>query len=205
MMQSKMQNQNKMTIGITGGIGSGKSTVSDYLRHLGYKIVDADLIAREVVELNGPAYAPIVEAFGKDILKEDQSIDRTRLGEIIFHDEDKRALLNQITHPVIHQEINKRVAQYLEEASLVFADIPLLYESDIPYEFDEVWVVYTNEAVRVKRIVSRDHVTDDYAKVKIGSQMSLEEKRTRADRVLDNSYSKEILYKQIELNLSELR
>lgn len=195
--------QNKI-IGLTGSISTGKTQVSNYLRDRGEKVIDADLIAREVVDL-GPVKEKIKEAFGNDIYKYDE-LDRKALGEIVFRDKEKRQVLNEIEHPEIYRIILKEVKN---SKGRVFVDIPLLFESQhlnerYGLDFDEVWLVYVNRETQVKRLIKRDRISKGYALEKINSQMSVEDKKIMADVIIDNSGSLEKTFRQVEENLKRL-
>lgn len=195
--------QNKI-IGLTGSISTGKTQVSNYLRDRGEKVIDADLIAREVVDL-GPVKEKIKEAFGNDIYKGDE-LDRKALGEIVFRDKEKRQVLNEIEHPEIYRIILEEIKN---SKGRVFVDIPLLFESQhlnekYGLDFDEVWLVYVNRETQVKRLIKRDRISRGYALEKINSQMSVEDKKIMADVIIDNSGSLEETFKQVEENLKRL-
>lgn len=195
--------QNKI-IGLTGSISTGKTQVSNYLRDRGEKVIDADLIAREVVDL-GPVKEKIKEAFGDDIYKDDE-LDRKALGEIVFRDKEKRQVLNEIEHPEIYRIILEKIKN---SKGRVFVDIPLLFESQhlnekYGLDFDEVWLVYVNRETQVKRLIKRDRISKGYAREKINSQMSVEDKKIMADIIIDNSGSLEETFKQVEENLKRL-
>lgn len=195
--------QNKI-IGLTGSISTGKTQVSNYLRDRGEKVIDADLIAREVVDL-GAVKEKIKEAFGHDIYKDDE-LDRKALGEIVFRDKEKRQVLNEIEHPEIYRIILEEIKN---SKGRVFVDIPLLFESQHLNEkyglnFDEVWLVYVNRETQVKRLIKRDRISRGYALEKINSQMSVEDKKIMADVIIDNSGSLEKTFRQVEENLRRL-
>lgn len=195
--------QNKI-IGLTGSISTGKTQVSNYLRDRGEKVIDADLIAREVVDL-GPVKKKIKEAFGNDIYKDDE-LDRKALGEIVFRDKEKRQVLNEIEHPEIYRIILEEIKN---SKGRVFVDIPLLFESQhlnerYGLDFDEVWLVYVDRETQVKRLIKRDRISKGYALEKINSQMSVEDKKIMADVIIDNSGSLEETFKQVEKNLKRL-
>lgn len=195
--------QNKI-IGLTGSISTGKTQVSNYLRDRGEKVIDADLIAREVVDL-GAVKEKIKEAFGDDIYKDDE-LDRKALGEIVFRDKEKRQVLNEIEHPEIYRIILEEIKN---SKGRVFVDIPLLFESQhlnekYGLDFDEVWLVYVNRETQVKRLIKRDRISKGYALEKINSQMSVEDKKIMADVIIDNSGSLEETFKQVEENLKRL-
>lgn len=175
------------TIGITGGIATGKSTISKMVAELGFTVIDADVVAREVVEPGMNAYRSIVEHFGKDILLENGAIDRKKLGEIVFHNEDKRKLLNSIVHPEVRKVMLEKRDQAFQRGEIaVFLDIPLLYESGLTWMVDVVLVVYTDEKTQLQRLMKRNHFSKDEALARIRSQMPIEDKRKRADAVIDN-------------------
>ncbi|MDU6744214.1 dephospho-CoA kinase [Peptoniphilus harei] len=195
--------QNKI-IGLTGSISTGKTQVSNYLRDRGEKVIDADLIAREVVDL-GAVKEKIKEAFGHDIYKDDE-LDRKALGEIVFRDKEKRQVLNEIEHPEIYKIILEEVKN---SKGRVFVDIPLLFESQhlnekYGLDFDEVWLVYVSRETQVKRLIKRDRISKGYALEKINSQMSVEDKKIMADVIIDNSGSLGNTFKQVEENLKRL-
>ncbi len=187
-----MQNNSKI-IGVTGGIGSGKSAVSKILLSMGYPVIDADVISRNILEKGSDAYFEVIEHFGEEILLSNGEIDRKRLGEIIFNDEEERLKLNGIVHPAVYGEINSLVRLYSQNSDLVFVDVPLLFENDRAKDYDAVWVVYANEALRIQRICKRDGIDEAFAKIKIKAQMPLEEKTKLASKVIMNETSLEAL------------
>lgn len=179
-----------MIIGLTGGIASGKSTISSIIKELGFPVVDADIVAREVVEVGEEAYLKLVESFGEDILLDDRTLNRQALGNIIFHDEEKRLLLNQIMHPVINKRIEQQKKQFVEEGhKAVFLDIPLLLESEDTYGTDKIIVVYVDEETQLERLMNRNDLAREDAKARMNAQMLISEKVKLADEVIDNSYS----------------
>lgn len=177
-----------MIIGLTGGISSGKSTVSNMLKQLEIPIIDADVIAREVVNPGEEAYDQIVAHFGDAILNEDKTIARKKLGAIIFNDEEERKKLNSIVHPAIRLRMKQKKEQYLEEGfQHVVLDIPLLFESQLTYLVDKTLLVYVDEDVQMDRLVLRDRTTIEDARSRIKSQMPLKDKVTLADEVINNN------------------
>lgn len=178
-----------MNIGLTGGIATGKSTVSALLVSKGALLVDADVIAREVMLPGHPVLAAAVEHFGQAILLPDGTLDRRRLGDIVFHDPAERKALNDITHPAIRQEIREQMQTFEREHPdrLVVVDIPLLFESGLEAMFEQVLLVYAPFEVQVERLMERNRLTKDEAVARIRSQMDIEEKKKRADVVIDNS------------------
>ncbi len=196
--------QNKFTIiGLTGGISTGKSTVSSILDEKGFKIIDADKIARNVVEKGKDAYFKIIEYFGKDILSTDGDIDRKALGNIIFNDKYLRESLNSITHPYIFKEIKNQIENMAKNNSIIFLDVPLLFEQyrlwrEYSIEFNEIWLVYCDKNTQINRLMKRDDISKEEAEKKINSQMSLDKKKTMSSKTIDNSKDLGYLKKQIE-------
>lgn len=196
--------QNKSTIiGLTGGISTGKSTVSSILDEKGFKIIDADKIAKNVVEKGKDAYFKIVEYFGKDILSIDGAIDRKALGNIIFNDKNLRESLNSITHPYIFKEIKNQIENMAKNNSIIFLDVPLLFEQyrlwrEYSIEFNEIWLVYCDKDTQINRLMKRDDISKEEAEKKINSQMSLDKKKTMSSKTIDNSKDLGYLKKQIE-------
>jgi dephospho-CoA kinase len=179
--------------GLTGGIASGKSTVSAFLKDAGAIIVDADKIAREVVKKGLPAWLEIVNAFGQSILLPDGEINRILLGDIIFNDSAQKQVLNQIVHPWVFAETATRLTE-IEIKKLkvvVILDVPLLIEAGMDTGLTNIIVVYVPEPVQIQRLMTRDALTQEQALVRIRSQLSIEEKKKRATIVIDNSNSRE--------------
>ncbi|PAD31548.1 dephospho-CoA kinase [Paenibacillus sp. 7523-1] len=178
-----------MNIGLTGGIATGKSSVSALLASKGALLIDADVIAREVMMPGHPVLAAAVQRFGQAILNKDGTLDRKKLGSIVFQNPDERKALEAITHPAIRQEMRERAAAYEQTYpdKLVVSDIPLLFESGLEKEFDEVIVVYVPRSVQRERLMSRDGMTEEQADARINAQMDIEHKKQRADVVIDNS------------------
>jgi len=204
-----MKLNNCMLIGLTGGIATGKSTVANILLKKGFSLIDADKIAREIVEVDRPAYYRIVDEFGKDILNEDKTINRKALGKIIFSNKEAREKLNSITHPYIFQSIKDKIDQLSKNNSVIFIDIPLLFEqysSLIQHgiSFDEIWLVYVDRDTQLDRLMKRDNITRDEAMRKIESQMDIEEKKKRASKIIDNRGDIDSLEKQLDEILVEL-
>ncbi|WP_456278041.1 dephospho-CoA kinase [Bacillus sp. AK128] len=188
-----------LVIGLTGGIASGKSTVANMIREYGLPIVDADVISREVVEKGEPAYHQIVTAFGEEVLQEDGSIDRIKLGSIIFNNEDQRKTLNRIVHPAVRQTMLNQKEDYLNSgAPAVILDIPLLFESKLTHMVEKTMVVIVDYPTQLKRLIERNHFTEQEARARIQSQMPLQEKRELADQVIDNNGSLEETKAQLE-------
>ncbi|MCD1146896.1 dephospho-CoA kinase [Peptoniphilus sp. KCTC 25270] len=192
--------QNKRWVGITGGIASGKSQATEYIRKKGYTVIDADVIAREVVEPNSEGLQKIREFFGEEIIKEGR-LDREKMGALIFREEEKREALNKLLHPLIFQKMEEEGDS--AQGKIVFFDIPLLFETmkktgEFPIKFHEIWLIDTEDSIRIKRLMERDKISCEYAKEKMNSQMPMEEKRERSDIVINNSGTIELLKKQID-------
>ncbi|WP_164668403.1 dephospho-CoA kinase [Virgibacillus doumboii] len=193
-----------LIIGLTGSIASGKSTVSLMFDDFDIPVVDADKIAREVVMPGEKAYEQIVNTFGREILFDDKTIDRKRLGAIIFADETKREELNGIVHPAVREKmLEKRDAYANSGAKCVVLDIPLLFESKLTHFVDKTIVVYVDEKVQLQRLMDRDGFTEEEAYQRINAQISVKEKAELADAVIDNNGSKNDSYRQLETLLSK--
>ncbi|WP_434167526.1 dephospho-CoA kinase [Peribacillus frigoritolerans] len=191
-------------IGITGGIASGKSTVSLYLQELGFTIVDADLASRAVVEPGEEAYHQVVKAFGEDILLTDGNIDRVKLGSIIFNDQEKRVLLNGIVHPAVRNWMRVKTEAALSSGEeTVFMDIPLLFESKLTFMVDKTLLIYVDEQVQLQRLMNRNGLSETEALARINSQMPLADKKALADAVIDNNGDINETKRQVKAILSE--
>lgn len=204
-----MKPNNCLIIGITGGIASGKSTVSSLLMDKGYKVIDADRISREVVEIGKPAYIEILEYFGSRILNEDKTINRKKLGKIIFSNDNDRATLNRITHPYIFKLIKEEMDKYCKSEKIIFIDIPLLFEEINKYKeyninFDEVWLIYIDEETQLKRLIKRDSLDEMEGIKRIKAQLSMEKKRNLATRIIDNMGDLSTLKDNLNISLSEI-
>lgn len=174
-------------VGLTGGIASGKSTVSRLFREAGAFVIDADEIAHAVIRRGAPAYDGVVEAFGAVILDKKGEIDRKRLGEIVFNDARRRERLNQLVHPHVYAQAEKEkraIAAAHPEAVILF-DVPLLIETGVHREMDRVIVVYVDRATQIDRLIQRDGLTREEAERRIDAQMPLDEKRRFADEIID--------------------
>jgi dephospho-CoA kinase len=185
-------------IGLTGGIGSGKSSVSEMLRALGATVVDADEGARAVVEPGQAGYHDVVQQFGRQVLAQDGGIDRQKLADIVFADPEKRQQLNSITHPRVREWMAARVQEAgARDAKLVVLDIPLLYESGLEAGLGGVIVVWATPAQQLERAVARGGERRDI-EARIAAQMPLLDKRDRATWVIDNSGSPDTTRRQVE-------
>ncbi|KAI4522116.1 CoaE-domain-containing protein [Schizophyllum commune Loenen D] len=195
-----------LVVGLTGGIATGKSTVSKLLKDADIPIVDADVLARQVVEPGTPALKKIVKAFGPQILLEDGSLNRKALGEIIFNDAEKRKVLNGIVHPAVRWAMVRAIVwAWLMGKRVCVADVPLLVESGIWRFVAQTVVVSCPYEIQLERLMLRDQSTEEAARARINSQMSMAEKVTYADVVLDNSSTPEALRAQVEELLQRWR
>jgi len=178
-------------VGLTGGIATGKSTVAVIFRHAGAKIIDADQIARNVVQKGLPAWQKIVAHFGPKVLMSNGQINRASLADVVFNDPIQKRHLNAIVHPYVHRKIEELMQQFIktEINGVVVLDVPLLYEVGMDKDLDKIIIVYVPEAVQLDRLMKRDGLSEQSARVRIQSQMPIEEKRQRADIVIDNSGS----------------
>ena len=177
--------------GITGSIATGKSTVTNYLRDKGYLVVDSDKLAYDALTIDQ-------DCINKTRFNlPEGKIDRKKLGKIIFNDKEAKADLEKIIHPYVISRIKKEIEDN-RDLKYIFLDIPLLYESNLEYLCDKVIVLYLSLEDELKRLMERDQIDEDYAKLIIANQMSIETKKEKADIILDNSGSLENLYKQIE-------
>ena len=175
-------------IGLTGGIATGKSTVAAMLERLGATVIDADALAREVVEPGRPAHEAVVRRFGESILQADGSLDRARLGALVFEDAAARRDLERITHSRIGELMQERIADaFARDAPVVVVDIPLLYEAAREDMFEGVLLVYAPRDVQVRRMRERNGFSASEAEQRLAAQMPIDEKRGRATWIIDNS------------------
>ncbi|NYJ01052.1 dephospho-CoA kinase [Nocardioides thalensis] len=175
-----------MRVGLTGGVASGKSTVSAILRELGAVVIDGDQLAREVVEKGTPGLAAVVEAFGPEVLTPDGHLDRPKVGSIVFNDEQQRRVLEGIVHPLVFERVVELEAN-APEGALVVHDIPLLAETGRADTFDAVIVVDVPAEVQVERMLRDRGWTEEDARARIGAQASREDRRAIATYVIENT------------------
>ncbi|AOZ93879.1 dephospho-CoA kinase [Paenibacillus crassostreae] len=189
-----------MNIGLTGGIATGKSTVSSLLIKKGALLVDADTIAREVMLPGQPVLAAVSEFFGQAILQADGTLDRKKLGNIVFNDKKALQALNEMSHPEIRKQIKERMNELekLNPNVLVVVDIPLLIESGYQSMFEQVMVVFVPRDIQKQRLILRDSLTDEEAEARLHAQMDIEEKKKQADITIDNSNSLEETKQQLD-------
>jgi dephospho-CoA kinase len=185
-------------LGLTGGIGSGKSMVAQMFARLGAAVVDADQLAREVVEPGQPALQEIAATFGPEVLLPDGRLDRARLAGIIFADPAERAKLDAITHPRIRARMNEEIEARRSGPGVLVVDIPLLYENDRVDTVEKVIVVWLDPPTQLRRLRQRGGLSAEAARQRISAQMPLDAKRARADHVIDNSGELDDTRRQVE-------
>lgn len=197
-MDSQPASDTQRIIGLTGGIATGKSTVSDYLaRAYHMPILDADLYAREAVALGSPILADLAQRYGNDILLADGSLNRPQLGHIIFNQPPEKAWVEQQIHPFVRQRFAQVRRQYAQHQPLVYA-IPLLFEANLTHLVSEIWVVTCPQQQQLERLMARNQLSATAAQARIDNQLPLSEKVAQADCVLDNSKDRASLYQQID-------
>ena len=191
-----------LIVGLTGGIVGGKSTVASMFRDLGAKIIDADKLGHSVILPHKPAWKKIVKLFGKDILKNDLTVDRGKLGKIVFTNQALLKKLNEITHPeitkIIKKEINLAKNKTYNQEKVLIIDAALIYEAKIDRFMDKIIVVYIDKDEQIKRLIKRNNLSKDEALHRVISQIPMEEKAKMADYVIDNSSSLDKTKKQVE-------
>ncbi|HHT7803074.1 TPA: dephospho-CoA kinase [Streptococcus suis] len=191
-------------IGLTGGIASGKSTVTAFLREKGYQVIDADAEVHDLQKKGGRLYQVLLEEFGPAILAADGQLDRVKLGQQVFADSQLRARLSELQDQIIRQELLARRDLLSQTEEVVFMDIPLLYELDYSGEVDEVWLVYVDERQQLARLMARNGYSLQEAENRLAAQLSLEKKKERADKVIDNSGSREATLAQVASLVEEI-
>ena len=184
-------------IGITGGIASGKSTVTEFLRQQGYQVIDADQVVHELQEPGGRLYQALLSTFGPAILQEDGRLDRPKLGAMIFGDPELLAQSSQIQNQIIREELAGRRDLLAETEDIFFMDLPLLFELQYEDWFDQIWLVDVTEETQLSRLMSRNALSQEEAEKRIAAQLSLREKRKRADVLIDNNGSLEATRQQV--------
>ena len=196
-----------LTVGLTGSIATGKSFVTEYLRELGADVIDADLAARRVVEKGTPGLAAVVEEFGKEVLASDGTLDRKRLGAIVFADEEKRLRLNSIIHPLVIelQDDWLRSVEKRDQNAIAVIDAALMIESGSYKRLEKLIVVYCEPAIQLARLMARDNLTESEAKCRIDAQMPQDEKRKFANYVIDTSNGFEDTKRQTREIFASLR
>ena len=184
-------------IGITGGIASGKSTVTNFLRQKGFEVVDADALVHQLQKPGGRLYQILVEHFGEKVLLEDGELNRPLLANLIFSNSDEREWSKETQGQIIREELGSLRDKFSETEELFFMDIPLLFEQDYASWFDETWLVYVRRDTQLDRLMNRDQLSKESAETRLASQWPLEEKKKFATYILDNNGSREQLLSQV--------
>ena len=191
-------------IGITGGIASGKSTVTEFLRQQGYKVIDADQVVHELQEPGERLHQALLSAFGSATLQEDGRLDRPKLGAMIFGNPKLLAQSSQIQNQIIREELARRRDLLAETEAVFFMDIPLLFELDYEAWFDQIWLVDVTEETQLSRLMSRNALSQEEAEKRIAAQLSLKEKRNRVNLIIDNNGLQELTYQQLRDAIQKL-
>ena len=192
-----------MVIGLTGGIGTGKSTVSRKLREKGYPVIDLDIISREVITYSG-VIDELVENFGSEILEEQNAvsgkkcISRNKLRQTVFKDEKKVTVLNSIMHPPIIEEMRRQIKELGQSYETVFVEVQLLFEAKLEKEFDMTVLVYADRKTQIERVLKRDGRSEGEVQEIINAQMSMDEKRKLSNYIIENNGNSEMLDLEIE-------
>ncbi len=185
------------TIGLTGGIASGKSTVAELLKGYGFVVVDADVASRQAVAKGSDGLREVQAVFGEEAVLKGE-MNRQYVGQLVFSDAAKRRQLNEIIHPRVREMMEQEKLKALQAGYHVIMDIPLLFENGLESTVDEVWVVYVPESVQLERLKKRNQLSTDDAAARISSQLSIEDKKARADVIIDNSGTLKELQQQVE-------
>ena len=202
-----------MVIGLTGGIGTGKSTVSQILREKKFPVIDLDIVSHEVIKFP-EVIKKIVENFGKEVLENssnfenknnDIQVSREKLGKIIFENKEKRLLLNSIMHPEILRAMKEKISRYKKNNKIIFVEIQLLFEVQWEKEFDYILLISAKKSTQIRRILERDNRSENDALNIINSQMPLDEKKERSDFVIENDGSIQDLEKKVDEFLRMLK
>ena len=191
-------------IGLTGGIASGKSTVTSYLREKGYAVIDADRVVHDLQAQGGELYQALVEHFGTEILLDTGDLNRPALAERIFSSQNEIAWSNQVQGEMIRKALARERDRLIEAEDLFFMDIPLLIEQGYLDWFDKVWLVYVTEHTQLERLMERNALTEDQVRDRLAAQMSLDEKKALVDLVIDNNSKRDHLYQQIDRALEQI-
>ena len=191
-------------IGITGGIASGKSTVTEFLRQKGFQVVDADAVVHQLQKPGGQLYQVLVEHFGEKILLENGELNRTLLASLIFSNPEEQEWSKRTQGEIIREELAALRNQLAQTESLFFMDIPLLFEQNYASWFDETWLVYVNRDVQLERLMKRDQISKEAAESRLNSQWPLERKISLASHSLDNNGNQEQLIAQVVQLLEEM-
>ena len=191
-------------IGLTGGIASGKSTVTSYLREKGYAVIDADRVVHDLQAQGGELYQALVEHFGTEILLDTGDLNRHALAERIFSSQNEIAWSNQVQGEMIRKALARERDRLIEAEDLFFMDIPLLIEQGYLDWFDQVWLVYVTEDTQLERLMERNALTEGQARDRLAAQMPLDEKKALVDLVIDNNSQRDHLYQEIDWALEQI-
>ena len=191
-------------IGITGGIASGKSTVTEFLRQKGFQVVDADAVVHQLQKPGGRLYQVLVEHFGGKVLLENGELNRPLLASLIFSNPEEQEWSKRTQGEIIREELAALRNQFAQTEALFFMDIPLLFEQDYASWFDETWLVYVNRDVQLERLMKRDQISKEAAESRLNSQWPLERKISLASHSLDNNGNQEQLIAQVIQLLEEM-
>ena len=184
-------------IGITGGIASGKSTVTNFLRQKGFQVVDADALVHQLQKPGGRLFKALVQHFGQEIILENGELNRLLLASLIFSNTEEREWSKQIQGEIIREELARLRDQFAQTEEIFFMDIPLLFEQDYSAWFDETWLVYVEPDVQMDRLMKRDQLSKDLAISRLAAQWTLEKKKGLASQVIDNNGSQDQLLAQV--------
>ncbi|OQX28390.1 MAG: dephospho-CoA kinase [Desulfobacteraceae bacterium IS3] len=195
-----MKKGNYLLLGVTGGIATGKSTVTRMLKEMGAAVIDMDVIARQVVEPGKPALQDIVGYFGKEVLQSDGSLDRKKVSKIVFNDPEKRKKLESFTHPRIYEEFFRQVNVIVENNpnAVIQAEVPLLIEMNLQHLFDKIILVYAPREEQIRRLTKRDNISEAEAIQILAAQLPIAEKVKYADFVIENQGDPEHTGKQVK-------
>ena len=188
-------------IGITGGIASGKSTVTNFLRQQGFQVVDADAVVHQLQKPGGRLCKALVQHFGQEIILENGELNRSLLASLIFSNPEEREWSRITQGEIIREELATLRDQLVQTKEIFFMDIPLLFEQDYASWFDETWLVYVDRDVQVERLMKRDHLSKDEAESRLAAQWPLEKKKDLASHILDNNGNQDQLLTQVRILL----
>lgn len=191
-------------IGITGGIASGKSTVTEFLRQKGFQVVDADAVVHQLQKPGGRLYQVLVEHFGEKVLLENGELNRPLLASLIFSNPEEQEWSKRTQGEIIREELAALRNQFAQTEALFFMDIPLLFEQDYASWFDETWLIYVNRDIQLERLMKRDQISKEAAESRLNSQWPLERKISLASHCLDNNGNQEQLIAQVVQLLEEM-
>lgn len=184
-------------IGITGGIASGKSTVTEFLRQKGFQVVDADAVVHQLQKPSGRLYQVLVEHFGEKILLENGELNRPLLASLIFSNPEEQEWSKRTQGEIIREELATLRYQLVQSEDVFFMDIPLLFEQGYDSWFDEIWLVYVDKKTQIERLMNRDHLNIEEAQARLESQLSLSKKKKLASHIIDNSGTQKELVNQV--------